>query len=358
MSYHESGEGWILSDMRPKEIGVVGFDNASGSHLMGAADTFAAAWLDDGFGGRIPCYRVWTLGLTKEHFITESGFVIYPHKTLATAPLLDTIIIAGGSGARRPEVSAQVGTWVLGRAYETRRIASIGAGIHALAPTGLLDGREVTTHWRWARDLSRRYPTLRINHKRRLVRDGPFYTAAGLTAGVDLALAMIEEDYGKPVALAVDRELMTYLAPTPAPDDTLQLREYDSQPADRFGDLVAWVMRNLDQNLTVEVLAKQAGMCSAHFTRAFKSVFGSTPGEFVENLRLNEARRRLSSRGKTLRSVAASVGFRDPTAFRRAFARRFGAGPGNYADGKEPISISAGPKASGAAQTVLPSSSR
>lgn len=119
-SYHESGEGWILSDMRPKEIGFVGFDNASGSHLMGAADTFAAAWLDDGFGGRIPCYRVWALGLTKEHFITESGFVIYPHKTLATAPLLDTIVIAGGSGARRPEVIAQVGTWVLGRAYKTR----------------------------------------------------------------------------------------------------------------------------------------------------------------------------------------------------------------------------------------------
>jgi transcriptional regulator GlxA family with amidase domain len=94
-------------------------------------------------------------------------------------------------------------------------------------------------------------------------------------------------------------------------------------------------MRNLHQNLTVEVLARQAGMCPAHFTRAFKSVFGSTPGEFVENLRLNEARRRLSSRGKTLRSVAASVGFRDASAFRRAFARRFGTGPGGYLNGTD-----------------------
>jgi transcriptional regulator GlxA family with amidase domain len=336
-------------DMQPKEIGFVGFDNATGSHLTAAADAFAAAWLEDGFGGRIPCYRVWTIGLTKEHFVTESGFIIYPQKTLATAPPLDTIVIAGGSGARRPEVSAQVGAWILGRAYETRRIASIGAGIHALAPTALLDGREVTTDWRFARTLARRYPTLRIDHKRRLVKDGPFYTAAGLTAGVDLALAMIEEDYGKQVALSVNRELMTYLAPTPVPNESIRPWDYDSQPIDRFGDLVAWVMRNLDQNVTVDALAKQAGMCPAHFTRAFKSVFGSAPGEFVENLRLNEARRRLSSRGKTLRSVAASVGFRDPTAFRRAFARRFGTGPGNYANGKEAISITSRPKPSKAA---------
>jgi transcriptional regulator GlxA family with amidase domain len=206
--------------------------------------------------------------------------------------------------------------------------------------------------------LSRRYPTLRINHKRRLVKDGPFYTAAGLTAGVDLALAMIEEDYGRQVVLAVNRELMTYLAPATAPNESFPRREYGSRPIDRFGDLVAWVMRNLDQSLTVDLLAKQAGMSPAHFTRAFKSVFGSSPGQFVENLRLNEARRRLSSRSQTLRSVAASVGFRDPTAFRRAFARRFGAGPGNRGHGKESILITSRPQASGAVETVLPSSFR
>src|SRR4029077_11130711 len=124
------------------------------------------------------------------------------------------------------------------------------------------------------------------------------------------------------------------LPSTSLPNDNSQIRTYESQPIDRFGDLVAWIMRNLHQNLMVEVLARQAGMCPAHFTRAFKSVFGSTPGEFVENLRLNEARRRLSSRGKTLGSVAASVGFTNANTFRRAFARRFGTGPGACLDGE------------------------
>lgn len=116
---------------------------------------------------------------------------------------------------------------------------------------------------------------------------------------------------------------------------------------DRFGELVAWIMQNLHRNLTVEVLARRAGLCPAHFTRAFKSVFGNTPGEFVETLRLNEARRRLSSRGRTLRSVAASVGYTDASAFRRAFERRFGAGPGAYLNGGPPLSTVLRPRTMG-----------
>lgn len=330
--------------MRPKEIGIIGFDHVIASHLAGPADAFAAAVLEDGFGGQIPCYKVWIIGLTKESFVAESGSIFHPQKTLATAPPLDTIIVAGGSGMRRPQVSGKLAEWLLQRAYETRRIASICSGIYALGPTGLLDGREVTTHWRCSRDVQQRYPTLRVGHKRQLVKDGPYYTAAGLTAGVDLALALIEEDYGKQVALGVGRDLMLYLGSLEEPNDKMQPQEYRSQPIDRFGDLIAWLMRNLNQNLTVEVLAKQAGMCPAHFTRAFKSVFGNTPGEFVENLRLNEARRRLSSRGKTLYSVATSVGFRDAGTFRRAFARRFGTSAGNYLNGTEAILSTSRPK--------------
>ncbi len=318
--------------MKPKSIGLVGFDRATASHLTGPADAFAVAALEDGFGGRISCYKIWTIGLTNKPFTCEAGVVFQPAATLATAPPLDTIIVAGGSGLRRPQVCHELAEWLLSRAYETRRIASICTGVYALAPTGLLDGREVTTHWRFARDLRQRYPALRIDHKRRLVKDGPFYTSAGLTAGVDLSLALIEEDYGEQLALSVGRDLMMYLAGRP--NEEMSPRDCASQPIDRFGDLVAWIMRNLNQNLTVDVLARQACMCPSHFTRAFKSVFGDTPGEFVENLRLNEARRRLSSRGKTLGSVAASVGFTNSNTFRRAFARRFGTGPGACLSGE------------------------
>ena len=320
--------------MRPKSIGLIGFDRATASHLTGPADTLAVATLADGFGGGISCYKTWTIGLTSKPFTCEAGVVFQPEATLATAPPLDTIIVAGGSGLRRPEICRELAEWILSRAYETRRIASICTGIYALAPTGLLDGREVTTHWRFASDLRRRYPALRIDHKRRLVKDGPFYTSAGLTAGIDLSLALIEEDYGPQLALSVRRDLMMYLAEEMWPNEKFKPRDYASQPIDRFGDLIAWIMRNLNQNLTVEVLARQACMCPSHFTRAFKSVFGNTPGEFVENLRLNEARRRLSSPGKTLGSVATSVGFSNASTFRRAFARRFGTGPGACLDGE------------------------
>jgi transcriptional regulator GlxA family with amidase domain len=323
--------------MRPKEIGVVGFDGVIGSHLTGPADAFTAAVLGDGFGGRISCYRVRTIGLTKQPFVAESGMIFHPQDTIMTAPPLDTIIVAGGGGVRRPQISESLSEWLLSRAYETRRIGSICTGIYALAPTGLLDGRQVASHWRCASHLRQRYPTLRVDHKRRLVKDGPFYTSAGLSGGVDLALALIEEDYGKQVALSVGRELMTYLTPKDQPNDHSRQHDYGSQPIDRFGELVAWIMRNLQDNLTVKRMAKQACMCPAHFTRAFRSVFGTTPGEFVENLRLNEARRRLSSRRNTVRSVAASVGFRDPSAFRRAYARRFGPAPASYLDGLEAV---------------------
>ena len=316
--------------MSPKTIGIVGFDGVTASHLSVPADAFAAAALEDGFGGRISCYKVRIIGLTTTPFRAESGIIYQPQDSLATAPALDTIIVAGGSRIQQRKIWDPLSEWLISRACETRRLASICNGIYALAPTGLLDGRVVTSHWRAASDLARRYPALKVDHKRPLVKAGPFYTAAGLTGGVDLALALIEEDYGQPLALAVSRELMTYLTPRTAPHPSTMEPDPSRQPIDRFGDLVAWIMRNLQQNLTVEVMARQACMCPAHFTRAFKSVFGNTPAEFVENLRLNEARRRLSSRGKTVRSVATSVGFRDAHSFRRAFERRFGFGPSSY----------------------------
>jgi transcriptional regulator GlxA family with amidase domain len=313
--------------MSPIAIGLIGFDGATATHLTSAADAFASAALDDGFGGRICCYKVWILGLTNAPFVSEAGITFQPHKSLATAPSLDTIIVAGGNGVRRPLVQDRLAEWILQRSSETRRIASICSGIYALASTGLLDGREVTTHWRCSRSVQERYPALRVGHKRSLIKDGPFYTSAGLTAGIGLACALIEEDYGQQVAHSVGRNLMTHLFPAEQPNESSDRLEYESQSTDRLGHLVPWIMRNLDQSLTVEMLARRAGMCPSHFTRAFKSVFGTTPGDFVENLRLNEAQRRLASRHKTLRSVAASVGFTDANAFRRAFARRFGITP-------------------------------
>jgi transcriptional regulator GlxA family with amidase domain len=316
--------------MLPKRIGFLGFDGVTASHLAGPADTFMAATLNGGYGTRIPCYQICTIGLTSEPFQADSGMIFKAEETLATAPELDTIVIPGGKGLRQFEVNRKISDWILTRANRTRRIACICTGIYGLAPTGLLDGREVTTHWRVASDVARRFPNMHVDHRRPLVKDGPFYTSSDLTAAIDLSLALIEEDYGQHVALATAQELVTAVPNRNGEKELSKPLVFDSQPTDRFAELVAWIVRHLHEDLSVHALARRACMSPSHFNRAFKSVFGSPPAEFVENLRLNEARRRLSTPRKTLHTVAASVGFSSPDAFRRAFERRFGAKPARY----------------------------
>lgn len=312
--------------MKPKRIGILGMDGVAALHLAGTVDALLAAALDDGYGGRLPCYEVCSIGLTSHTFQTESGMMFMPQESLETAPELDTIIVPGGRASSDARTSEKVAAWLLERMSETRRIAAVCTGVYAVAATGLLDGREVTVHWRFASDLARRFPRLRVNHKKSLIKDGPFYTSTGLTAGISLALALIEEDYGPHVARAVARELT--FQPQTAPAQPQQ--PVASEPIDRFGDLVSWMVRNLHGDLSVEALARRACMSQDHFSRAFKSVFGTPPSEFVENLRLNEAKRRLVTPGKTLHSVAASVGFSRPAAFSNAFKRRFGVRPSSY----------------------------
>jgi transcriptional regulator GlxA family with amidase domain len=197
-----------------------------------------------------------------------------------------------------------------------------------LAPTGLLDGREVTTHWRFSGDVARCFPKLRVDHKRPFVKDGSFYTSADLRAAIDLSLALIEEDYGRSVALAAAEELGTpAFMHRNGEKELCKPLTFNSQPTDRFAELVPWIMRNLHGDLSVNTLARRACMSPSHFNRAFKSVLGSTPTEFVESLRLNEVRRRLSTPKKTIQSVAELVGFSNTDQFRRAFEKRFGAKP-------------------------------
>jgi transcriptional regulator GlxA family with amidase domain len=321
--------------MNPKRIGFVGFDHVTASHLTGPADAFAAAALDDGFGNRIACYEVCTIGLNREAFHAESGMTFQPDFALQDAPPLDTIVVPGGRGLRAPNVAQCIADWILKRIPDTHRIASICTGIYGLAPTGLLDGRQITTHWRVATDVSRRFPKLRVDYKRLVVKDGPFYTSTGLTAGIDLSLALIEEDYGRHVAIAAAQELVTPLQRRV--EEVSEIVTHDSQPTDRFAELVAWIMRHLDGDLSVETLARRACISERHFSRAFKSVLGTSPSDFVENLRLNEARRRLSTRRKTLQSVATSVGFKSTDAFHRAFEKRFGTRPRKYSDITGPV---------------------
>jgi transcriptional regulator GlxA family with amidase domain len=316
--------------MNPKLIGFLGFEGVAASELTRAADVFAAATLDGGYGNRISCYQISVIGLTSESFHAESGIALRPDRTLETVSELDTIVIPGGDGLRRRLVGGRIADWVLAHINQARRVAAIGGGIYGVAPTGLLDGREVTTHWRYANEVARCFPNLRVDPRRHLVKDGAFYTSSGAGAAIDLSLALIEEDYGRHIASVVAEEFVSapmngngqHKLPSPL--------VFDSQPADRFAELIPWIMRNLHEDLSVNTLARRACMSPSHFNRAFKSVFGSAAGEFVETLRINEAKRRLSVPKRTLEIIAASVGFSDAQTFRRAFERRLGAKPRSY----------------------------
>ena len=297
--------------------------------LVGPFDAFTAA-VEDGKSETTICYEVIIIGLTRQLFVSESGVVFKPHKTIANAPALDTLIIPGGRGLRVPETQRKAAEWISSRAAKTRRIATVCTGTYGLAATGLLNGRRVTTHWRHAQDLARCFPQLNVDPNPLYLKDGKFYTCAGITAGIDLSLALIEEDFGPRVALSVARELVVYLKRPGGQEQFSEPLQFQTESRDRFADLAAWIQGHLRQDLSVESLAERACLSPRHFSRRFKDVFGTTPATFVEDLRLGEARERLTLPDQTIDSVADSVGFNSSDAFRRAFERRFGLEPSTY----------------------------
>jgi transcriptional regulator GlxA family with amidase domain len=323
----------VVIVMKPKRVGLLGFDQVTALHLIGPADAFAAATLDDGYGGHIRCYDVHIVGVTSDRFRSECGVHFEVENTLSYSPDFDTIIIPGGGGIRHAAVADKIAAWLLKR-IDWRRIGAVCSGIYGLAPTGLLNGRFATTHARFAADVARRFPQVRLDQTRTLIKEDAYYTSSGLTAGLNLSLSMIREDYGPNVAASVERELTLRLTSEEFGREEQHEVLPENHPIDRFADLVGWILHNLHADLSLEVLARRACMCPNRFGKVFKSIFGEAPGEFVAKLRLNEARRRLACRSKAIRTVAASVGFADPVAFQRAFKRRFGIQPASV--GHEP----------------------
>ena len=319
-----------MSDIKPLRVGFLGFEGLMGLDLVGPIDAFTSALTEDGKGQTTNCYEVVVIGLTPRPFTSESGVVFKPHKTIKNAPPLDTLIIPGGKGLRVPDTQKKVSEWISSRASGIRRIATVCTGTFGLAATGLLNGRCVTTHWRQAQLLARCFPELRVDPNALYLKDGKYYTCAGITAGIDLSLALIEEDFGPRVALSVARELVVYLKRPGGQEQFSEPLRFQTHSSDRFADLAAWIQGHLSQDLSAEALAERVCLSLRHFTRRFKDVFDTTPANFVEDLRLREARERLTLPDQTIEGVADSVGFKSADAFRRAFERRYGLQPSSY----------------------------
>jgi transcriptional regulator GlxA family with amidase domain len=313
-----------------KRIGFLVYDGITALDLIGPAEAFACATLAGERGAPRPAYEVVTLGLDRRACVSESGVTIVPSTTIAAAPSLDTLIVPGGQGLRRPEINRKAAAWIADRAPRIRRIASVCTGIYGLAPTGLLDGRRVTTHWKFAADVATRFPKLDVAPNELFVKSGRFYTAAGITAGIDLALALIEEDLGAAAALAVARELVVYLKRDGGQSQFSEPLRFQASARERFGELAAHITANLARDLRVDALADKMAVSARQFSRQCRVNFGCSPAALVRRLRLDEARRRLHSRAAGIERVATSVGFRSADAFRRAFERQFGLNPSAY----------------------------
>jgi transcriptional regulator GlxA family with amidase domain len=247
-------------------------------------------------------------------------------RSLRSHPEMTTLIVVGGWGVRTASKCDKTLRFIRAMAKRGVRVASVCSGAFVLAEAGVLDGRRATTHWGRTRDFLSAYPRVKLEPDQIFTRDGNIWTSAGISAGIDLALAMVAEDFGDEVAQKTARQLVLYHRRSGGQSQFSSLLELKA-PTGRFGPLLAWAREHLDKPLTVEALAEQANMSTRHFARAFIAETGTTPSKAVERLRIEVARQQVQSSSEAIERVAEITGFRDPERMRRAFIRAFGQPP-------------------------------
>jgi transcriptional regulator GlxA family with amidase domain len=239
---------------------------------------------------------------------------------------ITTLIIAGGDGVEAAARNECTLRFVRAVAKRGIRVASVCSGAFILAEAGLLDGRCATTHWQRTRQFLSAYPKVKLEPDRIFVRDGNIWSSAGITAGIDLALATVAEDLGDEIVQKTARQLVLYHRRSGGQSQFSSLLELKA-PTGRFGPLLTWAREHLDEKLTVEHLAGRTGMSARHFTRAFIAETGSTPARAIERLRVEAAQARVQSSSEAIERIAEVTGFGDPERMRRAFIRAFGQPP-------------------------------
>jgi len=247
-------------------------------------------------------------------------------RKFGTPSAITTLIIAGGDGVEAAARETCTIRFVQNVAGRGTRVASVCSGAFILAEAGLLDGRRATTHWGRTRQFLQTYSKVKLEPDQIFVRDGNIWSSAGITAGIDLALSMVAEDFGEEVVQKTARQLVLYHRRSGGQSQFSSLLELKA-PAGRFGPSLTWAREHLGARLSVDDLAEHAGMSARHFTRAFIAETGTTPSKAIERLRIEEARARVQSSSEAIERVAETTGFRDPERMRRAFIRAFGQPP-------------------------------
>ena len=315
-----------------RRVTVVAFPNAQTLDVTGPHEVFSAAsrWLG-AFDARPPAYAVELVARAGGPMHMSSGLRIVPDRTCRRVRgAIDTLIVAGGVGTDAALRDAGLLSWLRRTAPLARRLASVCTGAFLLAEAGLLAGRRATTHWARCEELAARYPDVHVEPDPIFVRDGDVWTSAGVTAGMDLALALVEQDHGRELALQVARWLVCFLKrPGGQSQFSAQLA---AQLAERqpIREVQAWISDHLKADLSVEALATLAMMSPRNFARVFSAEVGTTPARYVESVRVEAARRRLEETTDGTDGVAMHSGFGSAETMRRAFLRHLHVSPTDY----------------------------
>jgi transcriptional regulator GlxA family with amidase domain len=317
----------MMPVVKPRRVVILAFPGVQPLDVVGPAEVFSGA--DQLARGT---YVIEVVAAQREPILTHSGgYRIVPAKaTTDCRGSIDTLIVAGGFGVQGALEDQSLIRWVRAVARRSRRVCSVCTGAFLLAEAGLLDGRRATTHWASCAELARRHPKVEVDPKPIFVRDGDVWTSAGVTAGIDLALALVEEDLGPGLSREIARWLVVFLQ---RPGGQAQFSSHlESSPASRppLRELQAWIADNLDSDLRVEALAMRAAMSPRNFARAFRREIGLTPAAYVEALRVEAARHRLERGSDPVEVICLRTGFGTPETMRRAFARRVGVPPAQY----------------------------
>jgi transcriptional regulator GlxA family with amidase domain len=327
-----------MSRHQNRRVAIVAFDQAQLLDIAGPLQTFATTCeLLAGRGETADPRRPYDIALvspTGGPVRTTSGLIVEtkPLSAFARQPI-DTIIAVGGRGVHVAARDARLVRRFIRAAARARRVCSVCTGAFLLAEAGLLAGRRATTHWEFCARLKEQHPDIRVEADPIYIRDGRIWTSAGITAGIDLALALVEDDLGRAAALQTARHLVVFLK---RPGGQAQFSEpLKAQAAtagadEQFAALHAWMTNNLARDLSVENLAAQAGMSPRHFARLYAARHGTTPAKAVEVLRVEAARRALEETQAPIKRVAAICGFGDEERMRRSFLRRLGSSPVDY----------------------------
>jgi len=297
--------------------------------VTGPVQVFASANNLVAEAGGAPPYRLSIVAQGGTGVTTSAGVTLAAGALTQAGEALDTLLVAGGEGAEAAAENPVLVDWVRQRAARARRVASVCTGAFLLAAAGLLDARRAATHWKYCARLAQRFPAVHVEPDPIFVCDGPVWTSAGVTAGIDLALALVEEDLGRSVALAVARYLVVFLK---RPGGQAQFSAALALQAadDRFGALHDWINSHLGDDLSLSVLADQASMSERSFSRHYAQATGQTPARAIERLRAEAARRLLSETRLPVKRVSQRCGFGSEETMRRSFLRLLSVTPQDY----------------------------